>query len=273
VPGDCATPIAEALKAPAYFVYARSARDASGPTRGWGGQFQLCARDRPFVLDTPASAAICKGDGAVLMPFAAVETDHASSWTVTLTDTANYVSPDDARNAGLARLLNAQGFVAGRNNRDLAGALARFRAGAKLGPIADANALFAALEARARSSSASRGYAICNDGDGAVWAAIGVKAGSGFVSHGWWEIAGGACAQALDATLGHDAVYLYAGKHGNRNLVSGPEDFCIADKPFDITGRDRCAARGLASAGFAPTNTKGLPGFTAHIGNDGLKGQ
>ena len=77
---------------------------------------------------------------------------------------------------------------------------------------------------------------------------------------------------AIGTALGHDAVYLFASKQGNNHLVSGPMSFCVSNTEFDIHGRDRCLARGLSTAGFLPTNPKGLPGFTARIGKNGLVG-
>jgi uncharacterized membrane protein len=97
-----------------------------------------------------------------------------------------------------------------------------------------------------------------------------LHAGADFVSRGWWKIAPGGCARALSDPLASGHVYLFAAKHGNNHLVSGPEMFCTADKAFDVQGRGHCATRGLAETGFMATNLRGAPGYTAHIGNNGL---
>lgn len=270
VPGDCATAIAEPLRAPAYFVYARSLRDPAGQSRAWGGQFQLCAKETEFSLETPASTASCKADGAEPLPFAPVQVNKSTTWTMTLTETANLVTPDDARNAGLARLLGEIGIPAAANNRDLGAALARFRAQAGLPANAKPDDEFAALERAVRKAPVSKGYAICNDGDAKIWAAVGVKNGNQFVSHGWWGVEAGDCTLAVPNALGRDPVYLYASRHGNRSFVAGSVDFCISENSFDIPGRDHCAERHFTVQGFAATNARGLPGFTAHIGNAGL---
>ena len=273
VPGDCATALSEPLKASAYFVYARSARDRTGERRAWGGQFQFCAMDGDFALRTPASASDCKIDGAFEVPFAPVATSGAQVWSMTFTESAGLVSPDDARNAGFVRLLNELDYPTGAGNKALPAALARFRATAHVPANANSSDLFAALEAEVVKSAAPKGYSICNDGDSKIWAALGLKSGAEFVSRGWWEIASGACELVLDNALGRDAVYLFASKHGNKTFVSGPQAFCISNAQFDIRGRDRCVARGLSEAGFFATNLKGRPGFTAHIANGGIVGQ
>ena len=98
-------------------------------------------------------------------------------------------------------------------------------------------------------------------------AALALHAGADFVSRGWWKIAPGGCARALSDPLASGHVYLFAAKHGNNHLVSGPEMFCTADKAFDVQGRGHCATRGLAETGFMATNLRGAPGYTAHIGS------
>jgi uncharacterized membrane protein len=274
-PGDCATAIAEPLKASAYFVYARSDHAQGAPARVWGGQFQFCAQDQGFSLETRATTSGCNVSGAFAAPFAPVATNGAASWTMTFTESATIASPDDARTAGIRRLLSGLGYNPGENPKSMNDALAWFRRKERLPQTASPDQVFAALENDEKKVSApqggsSQGYSICNDGNSDIWAAVGLKSGQDFVSRGWWQIAAGGCALAIGTALSHDAVYLYASKHGNGHLVSGPMNFCISEAQFDIRGRDRCTERGLAAAGFVATNAKGSPGYTARIGNNGL---
>ncbi|HKD21850.1 MAG TPA: DUF1036 domain-containing protein [Rhizomicrobium sp.] len=274
-PGDCANAIAEPLKGSAYFIYARSAHAQGASPRVWGGQFQFCAQDQSFSLETRASTSGCNMPGAFAAPFAPVATNGAASWTMTFTESATIASPDDARTAGIRRLLSDLGYNPGESSKNMNDALALFRRKEHLPQTAAPDQVFAALEndekkASAPQGGASQGYSICNDGDSDIWAAVGLKAGQDFVSRGWWQVAAGGCALAIGSALNHDAVYLYASKHGNGHLVSGPMNFCISETQFDIHGRDRCKERGMAVAGFAATNAKGSPGFTARIGNGGL---
>jgi uncharacterized membrane protein len=270
VPGDCANAIAEPLKAASYFVYARSAHAQGAAPRVWGGQFQFCAQDANFALTTQVANAVCSAPGAFPAPFAPIATNGAPSWTMTFTEQPALASPDDARAAGLRRLLNDLGYQPAADARSLGNAIARFRAHMKLPANVSPDELFTALEADARKASSPEGYSICNDGDGEIWAALGMKAGPDFISRGWWGVAAHACTVAINAALGHDAVYLFASKEGNNHLVTGPMQFCTSNTSFDIKGRDRCVARGLSVLGFAATNAKGAPAFTAHIGNKGL---
>jgi uncharacterized membrane protein len=269
-PGDCANAIGEPLDASAYFVYARSAHPLGTPPRVWGGQFQLCAKDSDFSLETPASASNCAGDGVAPLPYAPIATNGSQSWTMTFTESADIASADQARAAGLRRLLGEIGYAPGKDPKALDTALAQYRTHAKLSANTAPDALFAALENESKAASADQGYSICNSGNSEIWAAVGVKTGQDFSSRGWWNIGAGSCALAIGTPLGRDAVYLFASKPGNNHLVSGPQNFCISNSQFEIRGRDRCSERGLATAGFVATNPKGLPGYTARIGNNGL---
>jgi uncharacterized membrane protein len=270
VPGGCANAIAEPLKGSSYFVYARSAHAQGAPPRVWGGQFQFCVLGGDFSLRTQAASSGCGSSEAVQVPFAPVATAGAQSWMMTLTEAPALASPDAARDAGLRRLLGDTGYAPAPGPKGLGDALTKFRTSAKLPANASTDALFTALEAEAAKAPALEGYSICNDGDTEIWAALGLKVGADFVSRGWWNVAAGHCAMAIGTALGHDAVYLFASKQGNNHLVSGPMTFCVSNTQFDIRGRDRCAARGLSVSGFLATNAKGLPGFTARIGKNGL---
>lgn len=270
VPGNCQNAIGDPLKAASYFVYGRSAHAQGAPPRVWGGQFQFCAQDSNFALTTQVANAVCSAPGAFQAAFAPIATNGAANWTMTFTEQPALATSDDARAAGLRRLLSDLGYRPATDARSLGNAIARFRAHLKLPVNISPDELFTALETEARKSSPHQGYAICNDGSSEIWAALGLKAGPDFVSRGWWGIAAGACTVAINTALNRDAVYLFASKEGNNHLVTGPAPFCVSNAPFDIKGRDRCAARGLSTANFVATNAKGAPAFTARIGDQGL---
>lgn len=274
VPGDCATAIAEPLRAPAYFAFARSVAERVSPVRSWGGQFKLCAKDGPFTLTTSMTATSCGGPGVYQVPFAAVATGGARTWTMTLTESTVFATPDDARQAAFRRLLAETGDLkpGAADPKSVDAALARFRTRAHLAANVAPAQLFAALEAAARNPVTGAGYAICNDGDSDIFAALGFRQGREFVSRGWWQVAVGACVTAVAEALGHDAVYLYASKHGNPHLVSGTVPFCITNAEFEYYKQGNCTGQGYSAMGFLATNLKGLPSFTAHIGRNGLIG-
>jgi len=272
VPGDCAVALEGSLNQPAYFVYARSSRAHAGPERAWGGRIRLCAKETNFAIDVPVGTVRCGSGDAFLMPFASVTTGHAASWTMTLTGVRRYANPAAARAAGVARLLSDIGYRVDLESSPEpdAKALSDFRARMRLPAGATDADLFDALETEALKASAPAGYSICNDGEAELWAAIALRSNRVSVARGWWDVPPGACAKALTTPLSFDTVYLLAEKRGNVKLVNGPTDFCVTDIAFEIFGNTTCAARGLTEAGFAATGTKGLTGFVAHIGNDGL---
>ncbi len=274
VPGDCAITIEGPLTQPAYFLYARSSQAHRGPAHAWGGPIRLCAREVKFAFDLPVGASHCASDDAYLMPFTSIATGHATTWTTTLTESSTLSSPELARQAGIGRLLGDIGYKTdldgARGNKARNTALADFRARMHMPARANFADLFDALETEAFKAAAPEGYSICNDGSAELWAAIGLREANAYVSRGWWDIPAGACAKALTTPLATDKVYLYARKHGNPKLVTGPATFCTTDIAFEIYSDARCAARGLTDTGFAVTHTKCLTGYAAHIGNDGL---
>jgi uncharacterized membrane protein len=174
----------------------------------------------------------------------------------------------------MRRFLVALGYLAEQDGdaKHMNDAFAKFRLHSKLAANASPADIFAALEAQVKGAQKSSGYAICNDGNEEIWAALAYWSGLEFVSRGWWDIASGSCATPIAQPSGHDPVYLYASKQGNNHLVAGSDNFCISNAPFDIHGRERCEARGYSSKGFLETNIKGSSGFVAHIGDNGLAG-
>ena len=271
VPGGCTVAIAGALTAPFYYVYARTSHAHNGPVHAWGGHTGLCVKDTDFSLNIPLGTQRCPSDDAFTVPFAAVRTGGKANWTTTFTQTPPLASSNAARQAGIARLLGDIGYKAGlRGNDGVGDALEKFRARMKLSKNAGLNDLFDALETEAMKVASPSGYAICNDTDAPVWGALGLRSGAAWIASGWWKVMPGACARAIATKLSSDRVYLLVEGRDSKRLVAGKENFCVAAIAFEIEGRAHCTERGLTTAGFAVTNTKGLAGFTAHVSEDGL---
>jgi uncharacterized membrane protein len=267
VPGDCRDVLRKPLTTALYFLYARSSQAYSGEPRAWGGQFPLCVRDANFSLATGSS---CKGDDSFAVPFSAIDTRGMTSWTTTLTETPGLASLDDARKAGIDRLLHNLGYTFNDDDGRQA-ALAGFRRKMKIVPNARDADLFDAMETEAMKTVSPAGYSICNDTAGVIWAALAFGAGKHVLSAGWWKVAPGGCAHALTQPLHIDKVYVHAEGHNNPKLVGGPDKFCVANITFQTMDTGNCAAHGLATASFTATNVKGLSGYTAHIGESGLE--
>lgn len=210
------------------------------------------------------------------LPFAAIATHHMRSWTATFREKPDYDSMKSAERAGLKRLLVDIGAKIGgygsRSDKNPDAALAAFLKRMRLTDKASTSDLFDALETEAMKTASPIGYTVCNDTDKPVWTALGQKKGAVFVSRGWWTVAPGGCAKTITESVANQKIYLRVEKAKSVALISGPENFCVTDIEFEIQGRERCAARGLTEAGFAETNVKGAPGFTAHVSADGLVG-
>ncbi len=274
VPGACRAVLAGDLAAPAYYLYARTSPAYSGPARAWGGDKDICVKDTNFSTKTRLVSEDCATDDFFQLPFATVDTHHLRSWTATFSESAALATLPQAQLAGLKRLLAGIGYKVGapdgKPDKATGSALSDVRKRFHLAPAASSDDLFDALETEALKSATPAGYSICNDTAKAFAAALGEKQRSDWVSHGWWKIAAGSCAKVIDVMDGRDSVFLFVQKIGGPPLVSGPSKFCVTEIEFDIQGRNHCAARGLTEAGFAETKVKGLSGFAAHVGDNGL---
>jgi uncharacterized membrane protein len=273
-PGDCQVARKEALTAETYLVHARSSLAHSGPARAWGGGFPMCVRDTDFSLNTSVAMAVCSVEGTFALPFAALDTGGKSNWTMTLDEKPALASLTAAQLAGVKRLLHDNGYDVGAPNgapnRQTSIALAAFRKKMAFPERAGNAELFTALENEARKTNAPAGYTICNDGAAVLEAALAETSNGKVLSRGWWTLPRGACARAVTAPLGAASYFLLARRKDGAVVAGGGEKFCISPTAFEIRERGNCAARQQVEAGFVRTNTGGLAGFTARIGDKGL---
>jgi uncharacterized membrane protein len=272
VPGDCATPISEPLKAPAYFIYARTSRAHSGPMGAWGGNVPICARDTNFTERTKLPVRSCRSNEFYKMPFAVLDRHGLTTWTTTFKESPNLKTPKDAKHAGINRLLGDLGYrvnVPGERARDQA--LEDFHRRTKLPADANDAELFAALELQATKKTSPAGYTVCNSSEQPVWVAIGLQAQKGIATRGWWEAPAGACSRVISAPLTTNGVYLFArGKGKQPPVVTGHTNLCIRNTEFDLNGAQPCSGKGFSKVGFAFTDTHGRTGYMANIGQNGL---
>lgn len=272
-PGACAEAIAKPLTSPPYYVYARSSRSHSGPTRAWGGATGLCVKHGNFTLTGPAGARCADGD-AFDVPFSEITTKGKSDFTETLTERPSLATPDQARIAGLKRLLSDNGYkvgpIDGNDDKVTEAALYQFRRKARLSRKVSDDDLFKALEKAAAQTAAPAGYSVCNVTNAPFWAAIGLQSGKNWVSRGWWKVPASGCATMIAQPLAAGRIYLLVDRPGKTPLVTGKETFCVTGIAFEIQGRTNCKARGMRERGFAETVTKGKQGFVARVGAGGL---
>jgi len=273
-PGDCRVVLPGDLTAPAYYIYARSSQAHSGPARAWGGSRDVCVKETNFATQNPFTAHDCLTDDFYQLPFAAVDTHHLRNWTMTFSESADLATMPQAQLAGLKRILRDLGYriaaIDGRPDKAADAAIADFRKRLRLAPTASVDDLFDALETEAMKTATPAGYAVCNDTAKAVAAALGQKQGATWVAHGWWKIGAGSCATLVADLGGIDSLYLFVQKIGGPPLVTGKDKFCVTDIQFDIQNRGNCTKRGLNEVGFLETKVRGLTGFSAHVGEQGL---
>ena len=274
VPGACSIAIKGDLAASAYYLYARSSSATSGAPRAWGGNTELCVKDTNFALRLPGPTANCPSPEMSALGFAALATHHMRSWTTTFREVPDFDSMKSAERAGLKRLLRDIGAgttaLDSSAGKTVDAALTAFRKRIHLSDKASTGDLFDALETEAMKTAAPIGYSVCNDTDKPIWVALGQKKDNVWMAHGWWQVAPGACARTIAESVANRRIDLRVEKSKGVALVSGREKFCITNIEFEIQGRQNCAARGLAEAGFAETNLKGSPGFAAHVTGNGL---
>jgi uncharacterized membrane protein len=271
-PGDCAIAIKGPLAA-SYLVYARSSLAHAGPERAWGGAFPVCVKDSEFVLHQTVTQPYCTAPDTFALPFAPVNFKNRRDWTMDFDETPALPSLTAAQLAGVKRLLTDNGYklgaIDGKPSKPTGTALADFRKKMKFKDGDGNDVLFAALEKRAQTISAPQGYSVCNDSGEPLLAAIAQTGPGKPSSRGWWRIAPKACARMLAAPL-TGPVYLLAQKLGGTPVVSGGEKFCTTAVAFEVQDRGNCTARGMNESGFASTAGRGLPGYVAHIGAQGL---
>jgi uncharacterized membrane protein len=273
-PGDCQVARKEALTAETYLVHARSSLGHNGPARAWGGGFPMCVRDTDFAMNTSVAMAVCSAEGTFALPFAALDTGGKRNWTMTLDEKPALASLTAAQLAGVKRLLRDNGYavgpVNGVPNRQTGAALAAFRKKMRFPDQAGNAELFNTLENEARKTNAPAGYTVCNDGNTVLEVALAETAQGKALSRGWWTVPRGACARALTAPLTTGAYFLLARRKDGAVVAGGVEKFCVSPTAFEIRERGNCAARRQAEAGFVRTQTGGLAGYTARIGDKGL---
>jgi uncharacterized membrane protein len=265
-PGSCEDAVKSDLTAQGYYLYARSSRAHSGQPRAWAGTVNLCVRDNNFAFHLPFGAR-CP-DAGYELPFAPINTHHMRTLTATLREAPDLPSMAAAERAGLKRLLGDVGVRNIANDRQLSDALAAFKKKMRLRD--GTPALFDALETEAMKSAAPVGYTLCNDSDKPFYAALGLQKNNAFVSRGWWTVAAGACSHLITDSVAGRKVWLRVERDKGAPLVAGPMTFCVTGIEFEIQGRDKCAKRGLTEAGFTETNSRGLPGVSAHVTGNGL---
>ncbi len=259
-PGQCQAVLQGAVEAEQLFVHARAMLAYGNSPLPLAGHADLCIADGNFVI---AGARKCP-DGRHLARFTAVKPSEDNNSLVTnVAEEADYTS-EQARLAGVQRLLVAAGYDAnpidGLEGKKTETALASFLKERKLAADASTAATFfdALLDAAAKARTF--GLTWCNDTQNVVMAALGSEEGGGIVTHGWYRVMPGHCYQP-EVSGQPRRLYSFAEavdadgqgiKRGQRTVAwGGPAVLCTRDVKFAIEDQKDCVDRGLAASGFA----------------------
>lgn len=105
------------------------------------------------------------------------------------------------------------------------------------------------------TTAARADFRVCNGTQSLVGVAIGYRAKTGWVTEGWWHIAGSSCKTLIEGPLSSRYFYLYAEDAEKGGRWDGPINMCVAEKEFKISGVNDCYARGYQPAGFQEYDT------------------
>ena len=265
--GECRAVIKGKLSQSSYYTFARSSFAHAGPTHTWGGSQTLCTGKLQFEATSDGSETC--GPGLESQGFAKVETSGKPSWTTTLAESPGFKTLEQARIAGLQRLLadlgRYQGDIDGVQNAKFAEALAGARTALNIPPTDDAATLYNKLHAEAMKASALLGLTFCNRTPEAVWAALARETSAKKVSLGWWHLQPGQCEKVIRDRLSERFVYAFA-EHApgetNDKPWSGEFKFCTRPQSFEIEGAEDCQGRGFKTTGFLQIDTGGQQGVT-----------
>ncbi|MGE3142593.1 MAG: DUF1036 domain-containing protein, partial [Hyphomonadaceae bacterium] len=162
-PGECKLAVAAPLARGVHYIYARTSPAHRGGRRQWGGDAKLCVDpNRPFTIENPPQ---CAPMGLEERQFRRVQINRRESWRTSFAEAEPYTLAR-ARAAGLQRLLGDAGYEAregrsGVDPREIAAAIAQFRASARLAPTTSEDGLIDALELAARRRATQLGLTLC----------------------------------------------------------------------------------------------------------------
>ena len=111
------------------------------------------------------------------------------------------------------------------------------------------------LLAAVSATPALADFRVCNATQNLVGVAIGYRAKAGWVTEGWWHVAGSTCKTLIEGPLLSRYYYLFAEVAAPGRRWAGPINMCVADSMFKISGINDCFARGFQRAGFQEHDT------------------
>ena len=270
-PGQCRNVLQGNLPPGQLYLHARVPALYGPSPLPQDGHADFCVATENFVI---ATARNCRA-GHKPARFTAVNPlESEQGVSVTLAEEAGYTD-EQARDAGLQRLLNVAGYDAGAidgvRGDKTDSALRLFLQDHKLGVTAAARADFFDILLDAAQKPGYGGFAWCNDTAHPVMAAIGFEEKNAVTTRGWYRVEPGKCvrpeiigqpkrlfsfAEAVDSA-GQGV------RAGDRPLAwGGTNMMCTRPTRFELYEHLDCAGRGLNTTGFAAIELTGGRGTT-----------
>ncbi len=254
-PGACDIALEGPLQTQVHYLNARTSSAHLGGGREWGGRFDLCVDPTGTIsLESPPD---CSAMGLETQGFRPVNISGAEGWMNELTEVENWTE-EQARNAGLQRLLDEAGVVSGNIDGFIGqrtrAAIGNFLRTQGLPADLSDDDLIDYLEQAAAERGRNIGFTLCNRTASRIWSAIARRSPEGWESRGWWRIEAGGCARVIDRPLRGSDYFVYAElEEGDRlrTLSQASEAFCVGQAKFAIIGRDDCEEAAYRTALFA----------------------
>jgi uncharacterized membrane protein len=264
-PGQCRIVVQGALPGGNLYLHARVPSlygPAPLPRRD---DAEFCVGQTDF---TTAHARNCR-PGQRPAPFAAVKpADGEQGPVVTLAEDATY-DEDQARDAGIQRLLAVTGYdpgaIDGVRGEKTDNAIRQFTSDNKLTITAAGRSDFFTVLMQA-AQKPGNGFTWCNDTPHAVMAAIGIDDGNTVTTRGWYRVEPGRC---LRPDVGGTVKRVFSfgeAVDGNGQPLSnggqpltwgGTTALCTRPAKFEFYEHADCAARGLVQTGFSAVELGG----------------
>jgi uncharacterized membrane protein len=258
-PGQCRNAVQGKLPAGDLYLHARVPALYGSSPLPQRGDTEFCVGTGEFAI---ANARNCRGGQHPALFTSVKPSETEEEHRITLAEEAGY-SQDQARDAGLQRLLAVAGYDAGpidgvRGDKT-DNAIRQFAQDNNLPVTAAARSDFFALLMAAAQKPGS-GFAWCNDSVHPVMAAIGIEDGNAITTRGWYRVEPGRClrpdiagrakrlysfGEAIDAS----GQALTSG--GSPIAWGGTTALCTRAAKFEYYDHLDCQARGLTQTGFA----------------------
>jgi uncharacterized membrane protein len=262
-PGQCRNAVQGKLPAGDLYLHARvPALYGSSPLPP-RGDTEFCVGAMDFAS---SNARNCRSGQRPALFTSVKPAESEEHHRITLAEEAGY-SEDQARDAGIQRLLTVAGYdpgaIDGVRGDKTDNALRQFAQDNQLSVTAAARSDFFALLMDA-AQKPGNGFTWCNDTAYAVMAAIGIESNNTITARGWYRVEPGRCLRP-DTSAQAKRIFSFAEAvdangqtltSGGKPLAwGGTTTLCTRAARFESYDHADCAARGLSQTGFAEIET------------------